>query len=45
MNLCFGPDYKADEEDGIKFLSSFKCFKIPTLDNIKTIIEELPTRS
>ncbi len=41
MDLCLGPDYKADDEDAIEFLSSFKCFKVPTPDNIKTIIEEL----
>ena len=41
MDLCLGPDYKADDDEVLEFLSSFKCFKVPTPDNITTIIKEL----
>ena len=41
MDLCLSPDYKTDNDEALEFLSSFKCFKVPTVDNIKIIVEEL----
>ena len=33
-----GKDFDPNDDDLLKFLSSFKCYKSPTLDNIKTLI-------
>ena len=41
MDFCLSDDFNVDNEDALEFLSSLKCFKVPTLDNIKSIIQEL----
>lgn len=41
LEECLGPDFDKGNEDVIEFLSSLKCFSIPSSDNIKDIINEI----
>lgn len=41
LDKCMGDAFDPNDEDTLEFLSTFKCFKLPTKDNVKTIIVEL----
>lgn len=41
LDMCLGAAFDPNNEDALEFLSTFKCFKVPTKDNVKTIIVEL----
>ena len=41
MCLNAGPDFNSSDDDILDFLSSYKCFRNPTKENVKDIISEL----
>ena len=41
VDKSLGKDFDPNDDDLLEFLSSFKCYKSPTLDNIKTLMNEL----
>lgn len=41
IRLNGGPEFDSSNEDILEFLSSYKCFKTPTTENINAIIFEL----
>ena len=41
FKLFISEDFDPNDDDFLEFLSSFKCYKSPTLDNIKTLMNEL----
>lgn len=41
LEKCLGPDFDKENKDIIEFLSSLKCFKIPSKENSQEIIHEL----
>ena len=41
VDKSLGKDFDPTDDDLLEFLSSFRCYKSPTLDNIKTLMNEL----
>ena len=41
VDKSLGKDFDPNDDDLLEFLSSFRCYKSPTLDNIKTLMNEL----
>ena len=41
LDKSLGKYFDPNDDDLLGFLSSFKCYKSPTLDNIKTLMNEL----
>ncbi len=41
LDQCLGDSFDKDDTDVIEFLSSLKCFKLPSQENIQEIIREL----
>ncbi|XP_068719442.1 uncharacterized protein [Montipora capricornis] len=41
LDTCLSDAFDANDKDAIEFLSTFKCFRVPNKDNIRTIIMEL----
>ena len=41
LDKCLGDDFDPNEEESLEFLSSFKCFRLPTKETISSIVMEL----
>ncbi|KAK2559076.1 hypothetical protein P5673_018721 [Acropora cervicornis] len=41
VDKSLGKDFDPNDDDLLEFLSSFRCYKSPTLNNIKTLMNEL----
>ena len=41
VDKTLGKDFDPTDDDLLEFLSSLRCYKSPTLDNIKTLMNEL----
>ena len=41
MDSCLGCEFSVDDEDILEFLSTFKCFNVSIVENIKAIINKL----
>ena len=41
LGMCLSKDFNATDEDVLEFLSMWKCYKVPTQENIESIIFEL----
>lgn len=41
LNMCLSEEFDPNDEDALKFLSSFKCFRVPTKETIHKIVQGL----